>query len=236
MTEFNLKPSNYNNLDIIKFSVDNILSKRIQPPFANTSFFMIINGKPKSGKTSLLVNMLTHKNIYKQVFNKIILACPGGSRKSLKDDIFEDLEYQYNELSSDLFNKIKDIGDEFQNEKSKRKKNQLLIIDDLTSSLKDWEQELKELAFNRRHIHLSIIILSQNLRQIPRTLRFATSHIIFFKSSNNLELALINEEYIALPKNQFLRLIRFVFDAEHTFIFIDKEKELYYKNLRQIIM
>ena len=61
MTEFNLKPSNYNNLDIVKFSVDNILSKRIQPPFANTSFFMIINGKPKSGKTSLLVNMLTHK-------------------------------------------------------------------------------------------------------------------------------------------------------------------------------
>jgi hypothetical protein len=230
MSLYNLEKPNY-SFDKIEFKVDNV-----KPPFPNKSFFMILCGKPASGKTSMLINMLTNKRIYKKVFDKIMLVCPSSSRKSLKNDIFADLEYQFDELSPEVFNTVNDLGNEYANDEGRRKKHILLIMDDVTSYLKDYEQELKHLAFNRRHIHLSICLLTQNLRQVPRALRFTVTHLVFFKSSNSLELDVINEEYISIPKKEFQKLIRFVFDAPHTFIFIDKEKELYYKNLQRILL
>ena len=237
MSLYNLEKPNY-KFDKIEFKTDHILNKRIKPPFPNQSFFMCIIGKARSGKTTFLINMLTNKNIYRKVFDKIFLAVPQSSRKSLKNDIFEDLpeEQKFNELSPELFNTIHETGEELINDEGKRPKQQLLIIDDLAVQLKQYEYELKQLMFNRRHIRLSVIILSQTLRSIPQALRFQTSQLIFFRSSNNLELEIIREEYIMMEKKKFINFVNFVFDTKHNFIFIDKDDELYYKNFQKIIL
>lgn len=237
MSLYNLEKPNY-EFDKIEFKTDHMLNKRIKPPFPNQSFFMCIIGKARSGKTTFLINMLTNKNVYKKVFDKIYLAVPASSRKSLKNDIFTDLpeEQIFNELTPELFTTIQETGEEFINDEAKRPKQQLLIIDDLAIQLKDYEEELKQLMFNRRHIRLSVVILSQTLRSIPRALRFQTSQLIFFKTSNNLELEIIREEYVMMPKKEFIHLMNFVFDKSHSFIFIDKENEHYYKNFQKIIL
>jgi Cdc6-like AAA superfamily ATPase len=241
--EFKLEKANY-EIEKIKFNVDGIFNDKIKPPFPNASFFLTIIGKPGSGKTNLLVNMLTNKNIYKRVFDKVLLVMPKNSIKSLKNNIFEDLPeaQQFNELSPDVFDTIKQFREEFDEvdedaKKKPRSKNMLLILDDITAQLKEKENQklLIELSTNRRHLKLSIILISQYLRAIPRCVRSQTTNLVYFKPANELDNNIVRDEYINLPKETFNNLMRFVFQNQHDFLFIDKNNESYFKNLNKII-
>jgi HrpA-like RNA helicase len=240
---FALEKSNY-KLNKIDFNVDD----RIKPPFENKSFFYIIVGKPGSGKTSVLVNMLTNSKIYKKVFTKITLCMPKNSRLSLKEDIFEDLppEQIFNTIDENVLTKIKANKEEFEQDKEERlesgkkpiQHHQLLILDDVTAYLKHKQNVniLIELATNRRHYNLSIILLVQFLRSIPRPIRFFTTSCIFFKASNNLDTNILREEYINLQKDTFDELLNFVFDNDaHDYLIINKDTNTYYKKMQKII-
>jgi len=140
---FKLEKANY-DLDQVKFNVDNALGDHILPPFPNQSFFMLICGKAGSGKTSLLINMLSQKDsnrIYRKVFDKILLVMPTNSRKSMKHNPLDDLpdDQTFNEFNYNVINRVKEIRDEFDDldKKKKRPRNQLLILDDITATLKN---------------------------------------------------------------------------------------------------
>jgi hypothetical protein len=136
----------------------------------------------------------------------------------------------------DVIEKIEDIREEFDDldKKKKRPRNQLLILDDITAYLKDNPKPLIELATDRRHLKLSIVLLVQFLRAVPRAIRFQVTHVTFFKPSNELDLKIIEEEYVNLKKEDFRDLARFCFVDKHDFIFINKNDETYYKNLQRI--
>ena len=244
---FALEKPNY-KLEKVDFNVDVPFSDKIKPPFENKSFFYIIVGKPGSGKTSVLINMLTNKKIYKKVFTKILLCMPQNSRLSLKDNIFEDLpeDQIFDALDPTILTKIKLNKDEFEEDKLERledgkkpiTRHQLLILDDVTAHLKNKENinMLIELVTNRRHYNLSIVLLVQFLRSIPRPVRFFTTSCIFFKAANNLDIEILREEYINLSKNVFEELMNFVFDGDsHDYMIINKDTNTYYKKLQKII-
>ena len=88
---------------------------------------------------------------------------------------------------------------------------------------------------NRRHLRLSIILLVQFLRSIPRSIRFQISHVVLFKTSNRMDSKIIQEEYVNMNNEKFLQLTNFCWQNEHDFIFINKNNEHYYKNLQRII-
>jgi 6-pyruvoyltetrahydropterin/6-carboxytetrahydropterin synthase len=54
------------------------------------------------------------------------------------------------------------------------------------------------------------------------------------KINNELDLKIIEEEYVNLKKEDFRDLARFCFVDKHDFIFINKNDETYYKNLQRI--
>eukprot|EP01041_Mallomonas_annulata_P011998 gene11998-25140_t len=123
----------------------------------------MICGKAGSGKTSLLINALIAKKknrVYRKVFDKIILVMPSNSRKSLKNNPLDDLPEDQ----------------QFEN------------FDDVTAYLKDNPKQLIELATNRRHLKLSIVLLVQFIRAVPRPVRFQVTHVTFFKPANELDL------------------------------------------------
>lgn len=241
---FELEKPNY-ELGIINFGCDAPLAKHILPPFPNQSFFMVIAGKAGSGKTSLLLNMLTMKDdnrVYLKVFDKILLVMPQNSRRSIKNNPFDDLppDQLFDEFSSDVTKKVESIREEYDelNKKEKRKKNRntLLVMDDITATLKDKAvlRQLIELSTNRRHLKLSIILLVQYVRSIPRAVRSQITDIVAFKPANGLDLKVIYEEYVNLKKEQFQDLTRFVYNDSHDFLFIEKGRDIYYKNLQRI--
>ena len=235
---FSLEKANY-DLDHVKFNVDNPLGDHILPPFPNQSFFMLICGKAGSGKTSLLINALIAKKsnrVYRKVFDKILLVMPSNSRKSLKNNPLDDLpnDQVFENFDNSVVDKIKEIREEFDEAKKKRNRNQLLILDDVTAYLKDDPKSLIELATNRRHLKLSIVLLVQFIRSVPRPVRFQVTHLTFFKPANELDSKIIEEEYMNLKKEDFKNLSRFVFENAHDFLMINKDSELYYKNLNKI--
>ncbi len=111
---------------------------------------------------------------------------PKNSRLSLKDNIFEDLPEDESVLKKIIANK-----EEFEQDKQERLedgkqpifRHQLLIMDDITAYLKHKQNVniLTDLATNRRHYNLSIILLVQFLRSIPRPIRFFTTHVSSLK-------------------------------------------------------
>jgi hypothetical protein len=238
--QFDLEKPTY-EFKQVKFNVDDILGEHIKEPFPNKSFFWCVVGKAGSGKTSLVINALRAKKenrVYRKVFDKIVLVMPKNSRASLKDNPLDDLpsDQVFDSMGPDVISKIEEIREDFdeQNKKKKRSRRQLLIMDDVTAYLKDNTQTLVELATNRRHLKLSIILLVQYLRSIPRPVRLQVTHLTFFKPSNELELKTVYEEFINMDKHKFEELTRFIFNEPHDFIFIDKDYNKYFKNLQKI--
>lgn len=228
-----LEEPNY-DLKKINFSVDGVLSPKIKEPFPNTSFFWVIVGKSGSGKTSLLINALTNKSIYKKVFSKISLVMPSSSLSSMKDNIFENIpENQiFHKLDYDVVERIEQNQKEFL--KLEKSKYQLLIMDDITSSLKENYDILVQLATNRRHLKLSIILLVQFSTSIPRQVRFQITDITIFNPSNEIERQTIKEEFIPLSTREFNKLARFVWRDRHDFLFVNKNTNSYFKNMQKI--
>jgi energy-coupling factor transporter ATP-binding protein EcfA2 len=232
---YELEDANY-ELKQIAFNVDGELSPKVELPFPNKSFFLVIAGRAGSGKTSLLINMLTNKNIYRKVFDKIVLVQPKTSRSSLVNDIFEKLpeDQVFEKIDYSVVDKIKEIRSEFDKKSSSRKRNQLLILDDVTSQLKEDPSILIELSTNRRHLRLSIILLVQFTMSIPKSCRLQVSDIVLFKPNNGLEEDIIRSEFANLRSDEFKKLFRFVYRNPYDFLFINKNTETYYKNLQKI--
>lgn len=233
--KYTLEPSNYKNLKCVKMICDKPLSTKrtILPPFLNTSFFMIIVGKPGSGKSTFLFSMLTSKHIYKKIFHDILYVAPQNSRNSIQNNpladletgLFDNLDYTVQEQINENKLKYDETG----------KGNQLLIIDDCTAYLKDINniQMLNELGMNRRHLNLSIILLVQYVISIPPSIRSLYNLICIFKPVKK-DYERIQREFLFMKKDDFIEFIDYVFKTKHDNLIINTDNETFYKNLQKI--
>jgi len=229
------------NLTIPKFTVDNSLGD-IPTPFPKQSFYMVFSGPPRSGKTSLAVSLLTTKNnqksckksIYRNVFDNIIVIMPRNSLKSLKNSPFDGLDDDkvYHELDFEtletIYNKI--------HEYRENDEQTLLFIDDMASSLKDNEllKYFNNMISNRRHLKLSVMMLTQYLNSIPLSNRRLISHIFCWRCSNKKEYKAIYEELIPSDKGQFEDIVKYCFKNPHDNLMIDTNNGKYYRNFNEL--
>ena len=94
---------------------------------------------------------------------------------------------------------------------------------------------LAELSNNRRHLSLSIIILTQYLTSIPASVRSQISCAIVFKPANNKDLEKIKTEFVNMSNEDFRLLCKFVFQNKHDHLFVNRENNNLYNNLQIII-
>jgi hypothetical protein len=195
--------------------------------FLNTHSTTVFLGKPKSGKTSLLYSFLKSKEVLRNVFDKIFIFQPEASGESLKDNIFKTIpdDQRYEELT------IENLLDV----KSNLEGNSLLILDDVTVFLKDKKVEklLKEFAFNRRHLHLSIIFLVQSYVSIPPQIRRMINNLFVFKTSKT-EFEKIFEEHIEQDKDLILPLMKIAYTEPHDYLFINTDSQRLFHNWDEI--
>ena len=116
------------------FVCDTKLGEHVYDQFPNLHSFIVLVGSARSGKSSLLINMFTNKNIYYKVFDHVVVCMPTHSINSMKENIFSDLpnEQVYNELNQEPLENIINQISGWSNDDD----NTVIIIDDCTSSLK----------------------------------------------------------------------------------------------------
>ena len=192
----------------------------LSAPLPNKSFFWIIAGPGGSGKTNLLQNLFRRPRNFRNYFKKfknIIIASPPSSRASLIKDVFGcPGVIECDELSGDY--------------------RTCLIIDDLTSSLKnnDVMKELSNLINNRRHLRLSIFLLVQYYNSIPLQIRRLTTNLTMFKPNNKKELLSMFDELLPVRKKELEKVEKFIFDEPHNFLYLDVVAGDIYKNFNKL--
>lgn len=217
----------------VKVSNDEIDKQIIKPlpgSYAPSAFFCPIIGGPGSGKTSLLIQMLT--KYYKSVFDMIYFF--SGSLQTINEKFLDKL---HPERIFDSLEELPDVIEELKGSDNKA----LIIIDDLVKDLnnKEYKPVLTEMILNRRHIgsNVSCFMVGQKLNMIPLFLRTSASAVIYFNGKNKRENNSLYEDYITdISRDEFDDVIKYVFDEPHSFLYIDKTNGKYYKkfNLLEI--
>ena len=215
-----------------EFLCDRVIHRQIEPPLPDTSFFLNIIGGPGQGKTSMLVNLLSSRQAYKRAFNHVHVVMPPSSCASLSKNIFRDHDKMHDELTYETLETVHEAC----LQASADKENSLLVLDDVTASLKDSDIQtlLKRLLYNRRHLRISVIILTQSFNATPLAIRKAVSHFIVFKAANKREFEAIFSELIQTPRDIAEALQRFVFRKKHDFLYGDVATGSFFRNFDRI--
>lgn len=221
------------------FSCDDIDESIPKPLPQVLNFFMLICGRPGSGKTSLILNLICKRGkMFNRKFDKVFVFSP--SLMTMKDEPFGELpEEQVNtELTMENFNQaldsIKDTGEKI-----------LFILDDVVNDMKKTmaiQTLLSKALMNRRHLagaggSVSFIITTQVYNKIPAPIRKTASHIILYHTRNKKEIETIYDELIVLPKEDFYEILKYCFDKRHNFIYIDINKsydKMFHKCFNQL--
>jgi|TARA_R100000329_G_scaffold151419_1_gene147453 hypothetical protein len=231
------------NISKFKFTCDDEDKSIPKPLPQQGGFAMLIVGKPRSGKTNLLLNLTTksHKN-FNRKFDRVFLISP--SVNTMENDPFELLpDDQKFEVATE--SNIQSILDAIRDSGEKA----LLILDDCISDIRgkgkgDIESLLHRVFFNRRHLagkggSLSIIATSQTYNKIDPKLRKTCSHLILFENKNKKELDSIFDEAILIPKKEFFDVLRYIYDRKYRFMYIDTtlpDYKMIHKDFNRLIV
>ena len=231
------------NISKFKFTCDDADLTIPKPLPQQGGFAMLIVGKPRSGKTNLLLNLTTKMNKnFNRKFDRVFLFSP--SVGTMENDPFELLpddqkfERATEESINSMLEMIKDTGEKT-----------LLILDDCISDIRgkgksEIENLLHRIFFNRRHLagkggNLSIIATSQTYTKICPKLRKTCSHYVFFENKNKRELDSIFDEAILIPKKEFFDVLRYIYDRKFRFMYIDTtlpDYKMIHKDFNQLIV
>lgn len=232
MDTFDIKEELNDKIKLSKmnFSCDSVDDSIPLPLPQKKNFFLGLIGKPGSGKTSLLLNLITKrgKNLNKK-FDKVFLFSPslatdkGGKFSQLpKDQVFDELSV---EILEDVLGRIKESGDDV-----------LLILDDVINDITkstELQRLLCRIVMNRRHLSsdgesgtVGLILTTQVCIKIPSAIRKCLTHLVLFNTSNKRELQCIYDEFISIPRKKFVKVLQYCFRGKHDFIFINLEAEI----------
>jgi len=224
-------------LVVPRFNCDNPLGDHLDKyevlKHLNGPRFTTIVGLPGSGKTSMALSWLTGKKdarVFRRVFDNVIAVIPRASRNSLRKNIFEnhDESKLFNSLTSDS---IDDIFAQIQ-ENWQSDETTLLLMDDVTSSLKDSSilDKLSDLIFNRRHYKLSIVLLVQAYMSVPKTIRSMNNNIIVMYTPPKNEMENLMKEVFQSSRDEALDIMNAAFKKKHDFLFINVQSKKMYRN------
>jgi hypothetical protein len=221
------------------FSCDDIDESIPKPLPQILNFFMLVCGRPGSGKTSLILNLICKRGkMFNKKFDKVFVFSP--SLMTMKDEPFGELpeEQVHTDLTVENFQKALDAI-------SGTGEKILFILDDVVNDMKKnmaIQTLLSKALMNRRHLagaggSVSFIITTQVYNKIPAPIRKTASHIILYHTRNKKEIETIYDELIVLPKDDFYEILKYCFDKRHNFIYIDINKsydKMFHKCFNQL--
>lgn len=234
---------NKNEIKISKFqfTCDDV-DKTIPKPLPQTlNFFLGLCGKPGSGKSSLILNMLCKRGkMYNRKFDKVYIFSP--SLTTMKTNPFESIpeDQVFTELNED---ELQGVLDDIEGSGEKV----LMVIDDCVNDLQksaSLQRMMCKVIMNRRHLcgeggSLSIMLTSQVYNKIPCAIRKCFSHLIMLNNKQRREVDSLFEEHILIPKDAFYKVLRHCFKKKFDFMYLDLSKDsdlMFHHNFNQLTL
>lgn len=221
-----------------KQTIDDVL-EGVPEPFMPKCSVMVISGYMGSGKSSFLNSIMTGKGkaqVYRGVFNKCHYITPKEVMESETNHPFAEhsKERTYHDLEASTLDKIIDECVETKEEGDGS--NSVVIIDDMSETLKDKavEQRLKKLIYKHRHYKTQIIITMLNLKSLPKQLRNLVDCFVIFRPKSNIEIQSLNDDVFSLGKEDLKTVLDYVFDAPYNFLFYNQRTNTFYKNFTKL--
>lgn len=193
-------------------------------PKLNTS--NIICGKSGSGKSVLLVNLMTRKEFYQGAFDRVILVSPTGET----DDVQKALRIKPSLVFTDLTESIEVLGtiEKVQEALIKEKGASAapkicVILDDCVGDNNFMKsKQFTNLFIKSRHYNVTVFFLTQHFKRLPRIARLQASTLFFYAISNT-EAECLADEFAppGVSKKSFLRLIDDALQEPYAFLCVN---------------
>jgi hypothetical protein len=163
---------------------------------------------------------------------------PQPSQDNLKKNIFAQVpERVFTELNAETLQDCENRIMQYNEEYPKRMKN-CIIIDDMTVYLKNkgTEKVLRHIINNRRHLGITIFILSQTYHSIPKEIRRLINNMVVFNCSRSELISIMEEHFENIKEDNVLDLKKIVFREPHDFMFLNTESQRLFRNWDEIIV
>lgn len=208
-------------------------------------FSMMISGRSGSGKTNLLLNIMTRPDLYGKYFHYILVFSPTAGST---DDMYKKLTLPEEnfirelkpEMLTNLIEKRKALIEEKGIEWVAKNARMCLIMDDVIAERNFLESPdaLRMFAL-LRHYLCSIIVLMQSYNKLPRAARVSTNAIMVFPAQQSEVDVLLDEITPAgLSKHEFKDVIEYATGEPYNFLYINnhaKKGEQLRRNLSEVI-
>lgn len=182
------------------------------PTIPSPPFRLVVVAPSNTGKSVMVSNLISSDSFpYKKYFgeNTFIfsptfkLGSMEGMSNIKKENIFDTFDVDIlNSIINEQKNLIETYG-------KKSCSPILIILDDVIGELDAKRKEfLKKSYFGLRHFKGSIILLSQQYKAIPKSVRMNCSDTILFEVANENELKDITEEQ-NIQKDKFINIYEF---------------------------
>ena len=221
----------------IKYSSDSI-DASIPYPLPQGCFFFGLFGKPGSGKTTFLINLLAKKGrFYNQKFDKVFIFSPSIFSGNLKNNPFDALPEDQKHTDLDKLDEV--IADIYGSDEKV-----CMVFDDVQAELRgETLNTFLDLVNNRRHYttqSVSIILCSQVYNQINLRVRKGLSHIVFWSSKNRKEIKSLQEEYLSfLDDKELKEMLNYTWKTKYDFLFISTyapQDKMVFRNFNSLIL
>jgi hypothetical protein len=208
-------------------------------------FSMLLSGSSGSGKTCLMANILTNKDLYGKFFHCILVFSPTAN---LTDDTYKCLKLPKENFIEDMkpgmLDKIIQARKERIEEKGiewvAKNERMLIIMDDIIANRDFLEgpDALKMFSL-LRHYLCSVIVMIQSYTKLPRSLRLNCNAVMVFPALRS-EIEKIKDEITPAEytKKEFEEVLKYCMDDQHSFFYINrhaKPGERIRKNLDEVI-
>lgn len=218
----------------------------ILPRYPNST---LISGASGSGKSNLLINLLTKEHMYGNFYHEIIIFSPTAGDE---DDLYKALKLPkknfFKKFTPDILQKIIDMRKaEIKKdgiEKVSKTSRVLIIMDDVIADKEFLNSKEALIMFALlRHYLCSVLICLQSYIRLPRDLRKNCNAMMIF-AHKRVEVETLIEEITpaAYKKRDFEHVIHYCNepkkDDEYPFLYINnhaKNGEQIRRNLTEII-
>ena len=206
----------------------------VAEPHPKTSSFVNVSGRPGSGKTTLILNLLCRPRHLGQKFERVFIVSPSLTSIGHKD-LFAGIPQNqiYDDLTEDTIDAITDtVHNECQGERC------LLVVDDCVNQLHEHKimKKLARFIFNRRHMcsingepgFMSVLLSTQVLNRVPLLIRKQASQCYIFPTRAAREIDSIRTEMVPTTQQNLKSILKTAWRDEHSPLLVDADRHRFY--------